>query len=468
MVLVRPVLRFLRSSAFPGKAGGIAILSALVVGGAHAAASPAATPRAAAERFDSLMQVAAEGGDGAAGAREAARALTTGSARRLFPLLAETHARVAPFLDTAATRDTILDEAAAGPRAALKVRADVVFRRPFLGLDRMTSVQAIHLVNVGAGKRAGADWRLDDFEELSGDDAPLVVRTGAVAPPDSGAGTESAAWLPVSPRAPSLADRSRVTRLRVRVSARGGDALPAPPQTPGQRIVAGEPPPSPSSSYDLEIVRVGFIDSLSLPPWDDTLAVYRESTEDLDLTDKMLRTRAARLKQGSPHDVETARRIWRFVAEGFDYRLGATLFADSREALRSMKGDCSEAAVLTAALLRAAGIPSRVMMGYATLGRGVWIGHAWTEAHLGGGWVGMDAALRAFPAGADRVALLALSGATPMKAAATNLMTRTLGDLTIDITGAWADGDSIPLVEHPDAADEAAWFWDSVLEGMGE
>src|SRR5690606_4619589 len=135
-----------------------------------------------------------------------------------------------------------------------------------------------------------------------------------------------------------------------------------------------------------------------------------------------------------------ARRVWRYVSTSFDYRLGATLFATSREAIRDLKGDCSEASILTAALLRAAGIPARVMLGYASPGQGVWIGHAWVEAWLGGadgGWVGVDAALREFPAGPHRVALVALSGREDMKAAATNLMLSTLNNLDIGIEGAW-------------------------------
>ena len=46
-----------------------------------------------------------------------------------------------------------------------------------------------------------------------------------------------------------------------------------------------------------------------------------------------------------------------------------------------------------AALMRARGIPSRVALGFASVGRGVFIGHAWTEAWLdpGRGWVGVDA-----------------------------------------------------------------------------
>src|SRR5690606_15558127 len=120
-----------------------------------------------------------------------------------------------------------------------------------------------------------------------------------------------------------------------------------------QRLVERGP-----SWAEVETSRVPLPDSQMPTSWHDSLAVYRASTPELDLTDKLLRTRAAQLRQGSPHDVETARRIWRHVSENFDYKLGATLFATSREALRDLKGDCSEAAVLTAALLRAAGIPS--------------------------------------------------------------------------------------------------------------
>jgi transglutaminase-like putative cysteine protease len=259
--------------------------------------------------------------------------------------------------------------------------------------------------------------------------------------------------------------------VQLRLSRRDGEAFAAVPLGASQRATSGVP--TTTSEVFLETLQSVVPDTLPTgraAPARDALRVYLASTTELDLTDKMLRTRAAKLAQGSPSDVETARRVWTFVSTSFDYKLGATLFATSREALRDLKGDCSEAAVLTAALLRAAGIPSRVVLGYATLGQGVWIGHAWAEAWLGGtrgGWVGVDAALREFPTGPHRVALVTLSGTEDMKAAATNLMLSTISNLDIEITGAWAGDQSVPLITHPAAAAESQRFWKQVMEGMG-
>jgi hypothetical protein len=206
----------------------------------------------------------------------------------------------------------------------------------------------------------------------------------------------------------------------------------------------------------------------SVNKFPEPAAAYRASTPDLDLGDSRLRTKARTLRLGSHSDVETARRIYAFVAASFDYKLGASLFGTSREALRSLKGDCSEAAVLTAGLLRAAGIPSRVMMGFATLDRGVFIGHAWVEAWLGGAWIGIDPALRQFPAGAGRVALTALDGARPLQPIATNLMMRTLANLDIEMTGAWDASGPIPLKEQDGTDQDVRSFLDQVLKGMSE
>ncbi len=445
----------------------------------------AAQVRAAVARFDSLLA------HGSPQALELARALTTGPARRLFPLLAETRRSLVDVLDTARSRDTILDVQVADTWAVAKVRADAVFTRPFLGMTSLTSVQAVHLYRDSGAAAMGSDgWAIADFEELPDAAAPVSPRTGAAPVQASG---DDDSPVPVSRLAPARADHARATRLRLRVTRRDGSPLTV-VTSPSQRIASGagaspasRDPRDPSAARAapeaatlvLDVRRAALPDPedsgrvAARPALPDSLARHLASTPELDLTDKLLRTRAASLSEGSPDDVETARRVWRFVSTSFDYRLGATLFATSREAIRDLKGDCSEASILTAALLRAAGIPARVMLGYASLGQGVWIGHAWVEAWLGGadggegGWVGVDAALREFPAGPHRVALLALSGREDMKTAATNLMLSTLNNLDIGIEGAWAGAREIPLVEHPAARAEARKFLDEVLEGMG-
>jgi hypothetical protein len=70
-------------------------------------------------------------------------------------------------------------------------------------------------------------------------------------------------------------------------------------------------------------------------------------------------------------------------------------FATAADVARSGEGDCTEHAVLLAALARAKGIPARVAIGLvyvggATPGFGF---HMWTEMFLGGVWVPLDGTL---------------------------------------------------------------------------
>ncbi len=81
-------------------------------------------------------------------------------------------------------------------------------------------------------------------------------------------------------------------------------------------------------------------------------------------------------------------------------------FSSAVETLKSGFGDCGEHAVLLAALLRAAGIPARVVMGlvYMKSGRGYYY-HAWVSAYTGQ-WVFADPSHGLFPADRDRIPLM--------------------------------------------------------------
>ena len=71
-------------------------------------------------------------------------------------------------------------------------------------------------------------------------------------------------------------------------------------------------------------------------------------------------------------------------------------YASAAEVAKSRQGDCSEHAVLTAAMCRAVGIPARIVCGvvYADsfLGKqSIFGGHMWAEVYLDGQWYGLDA-----------------------------------------------------------------------------
>lgn len=87
-----------------------------------------------------------------------------------------------------------------------------------------------------------------------------------------------------------------------------------------------------------------------------------------------------------------------WVATHMTFDLGIA-FAPSSEVIRNLRGTCAEYAILLATLARAAGIPSRYLMGVAYL-NGMWGGHAWTELLIDGTWVPMDAAVNG-PCAAD-------------------------------------------------------------------
>ncbi|MFM7480802.1 MAG: transglutaminase-like domain-containing protein [Planctomycetota bacterium] len=94
--------------------------------------------------------------------------------------------------------------------------------------------------------------------------------------------------------------------------------------------------------------------------------------------------------------------VFRFITN----KSMATAFAGASEVVRTKSGDCSEHAVLLAALLRAQGIRARVASGmvYADHFAGgdhVFVWHMWTQAMLDGRWHDLDATLdsRAFHPG---------------------------------------------------------------------
>ena len=124
-------------------------------------------------------------------------------------------------------------------------------------------------------------------------------------------------------------------------------------------------------------------------------------------------TRGA-LRDAPDSKPERAEALRRFVGRFIAAKTLGVGFASASEVVRTREGDCTEHAVLLAAMLRADGIPSRVVSGliYADRFEGerdVFVYHMWTQALLdtgaGRAWVDLDATLGPIPFDATHIAL---------------------------------------------------------------
>lgn len=92
------------------------------------------------------------------------------------------------------------------------------------------------------------------------------------------------------------------------------------------------------------------------------------------------------------------KRIESFVADYIENANLSVGYASAAEVAESRQGDCTEHAVLTAAMCRAVGIPAQVVSGVAYVqdfdGRKGFFAHAWTQAYVARKWVGLDASFK--------------------------------------------------------------------------
>ena len=98
----------------------------------------------------------------------------------------------------------------------------------------------------------------------------------------------------------------------------------------------------------------------------------------------------ARREAGQGSAWERSERLCHFVARHVRSKDLSIGFASALATLKSGEGDCTEHAVLLAALARADGIPSRVKAGLLALGAEMGF-HLWTEVWNGEAWIGLDA-----------------------------------------------------------------------------
>lgn len=215
----------------------------------------------------------------------------------------------------------------------------------------------------------------------------------------------------------------RGDRLRLTVSARADEAPGrAPPRPPDADPVpggAGDPALTEPSLYlDFEDPEVHRLLALAAPADAGPPAPASRSV-------------------GTSTREREARALTAFVHGYVQVKGLDTGFATASEVARSRRGDCTEHAVLLAALLRAAGIPSRAVTGLVYLDRfagaeQVFGYHMWVQALVDGRWLDLDPTL-SWGFDATHIALGVSDLAGPDGGAALDRMLPLVGKLRIEV-----------------------------------
>ena len=133
---------------------------------------------------------------------------------------------------------------------------------------------------------------------------------------------------------------------------------------------------------------------------------YLGSTDYLQTRDYRVIDHARRATAGSLDPGTIAVRMESYVFREMKKKNFSTILGSAAEVAKSMEGDCTEHAVLLAAMLRTQEIPARVAVGLVYSARlSGFGGHMWTEAWLDGQWIPLDATLGQAGIGAGHIKL---------------------------------------------------------------
>ncbi len=121
---------------------------------------------------------------------------------------------------------------------------------------------------------------------------------------------------------------------------------------------------------------------------------YLTATRYLQSRDRRVVEHATLASAGETEPIKIARRMERYVHEKLEEKNFSTALASAAEVATNLEGDCTEHAVLLAAMLRVKKIASRIAVGMVYIrSHSSFGGHMWTEAYLGGTWIPLDATL---------------------------------------------------------------------------
>jgi len=185
-------------------------------------------------------------------------------------------------------------------------------------------------------------------------------------------------------------DLHRAKHVTYRVRLNDGDPVATFPAQRSQQIAAADDP------------HVATLTVIALRP-DPTAekdpapaAAYLAANPLVQSDDARIRTLATQAIGDARSDVEQAAAIEKFVHEYIQEVNFSQAFGTAVDVAESHRGDCTEHAVLLAALARASGIPARVAVGLVYTHSAKNAGcafHMWDELYVAGQWIPYDATL---------------------------------------------------------------------------
>jgi hypothetical protein len=226
-----------------------------------------------------------------------------------------------------------------------------------------------------------------------------------------------------------------------------------------QRVISSEP-----GSCEVEVTAPRFTpaDATWQLPHADTpdLHKYLQASAYLEVNAPDIQALARHAVGDETNPVRAAHRIERFVRAYITKKDLNVGFGSAEETAKSREGDCTEHAVLCAALGRAAGLPTRCVVGFGYIppgdeeptiskstdaNTGIFGFHMWAEAWIGPGkWVPMDAALDGFDVGHIAITKSALEEVNPIVDLNTPVL-QLMESLKIEIVKTVAKKDMPPL-----------------------
>jgi transglutaminase-like putative cysteine protease len=300
-----------------------------------------------------------------------------------FAVVAEHHARSAPKVGTT-TQPTVLEELG----AVVDLTTRVTQRK-----------DGIFVVNVSF-------QGMTTEEEMDGQGRTLVARTPAiqlVAYPWGKAPPDVEKLLGQNKKADLLAISTwkvrpvplPATRVVYRVKTPDAATFLV-PEDARQRVLART-----ATTVDIE-VRAGPSTTTTLSGAAKTRALSATPYE--AVTDPRIQRAAKEATRGAVDDADRVARLSAFVFRHVAKKGLDRGYAPAIATLESRAGDCTEHSVLLSALLRAVGIPTRIVDGVVVDHDRAGY-HEWVEVNLGRGFVAVDPTFNAWPAGPERLKL---------------------------------------------------------------